>query len=72
MVFKKVGWYEKLNQNSKAKNGHNSYKNLDRAMDSCLLLEIMMVKKCCKFQSNICNGFEKKVNWNKKLNQNSK
>ena len=59
MVLKKVGWYEKLNQNSKVKNGHNSYENIGRVMYYCLLLEVMMVKKCCKFQSNICNGFEK-------------
>ena len=31
-----------------------------------------MMNKCCKFQSNICNGFGKKWNWYKKLNQNSK
>ena len=61
MVLKKnVGWCEKLNQKSKAKNGHNSYKNIDRVMYSCLLLEVMKVKKCCKFQSNICNGLKKK------------
>ena len=64
-----MGCYEKFNQNSKAKNGHNSYKNLDRVMYSCLLLEVMMVKKCCKFQSNICNGFGKKYIGTKNLTE---
>ena len=41
-------------------------------MYSGLLLEVMMVKKCCKFQSNICNGFENKKIGTKKINQNSK
>ena len=58
-----------LNQKYKSKKGHNSYKNLDRVMYSCLLMEVMMVNKCCKFQRNICYGFDKKVNWYKKLNQ---
>ena len=68
---KKVNSYKNLYQNSKSKKGHNSYKNLDRVMYSCLLMEVMMVNKRCKFQSNICNGFDKKMNWYKKLNQNS-
>ena len=59
MVEKKANWYKKkINQNSKSKKGHNSYKNHDRVMYSCLLMEVMMVNKYCKFQSNICNGFE--------------
>ena len=44
------------------KKGHNSYKNLHRFMYSCLLMEVMMVNKCCKFQSNIYTDFDKKVN----------
>ena len=52
------------------KKGNNSYKNLDIFMHSCLLMEVMMVKKCCKFQSNILLSW-KKVNWYKKLNQKS-
>ena len=36
------------------KKGHNSYKHLDRVMYSCMLIEVMMVNKCFKFQSNIC------------------
>ena len=38
-------------------------------MYSCLWMKVMMVNKCCKFQSNICNGFDKTVNWYKTLNQ---
>ena len=34
-------------------------KTLTRVMYFCLLLEVMMTNKYCKFQSNICNGFEK-------------
>ena len=60
VILKKVNWNIRLNRNSKSKKRHNSYKNLDRVMYSCLLIEVMMVKKCCKFQSNICSGFEKK------------
>ena len=66
------GMMVKRFQNSNSKKGINSYKNLDRVVYSRLLIEVMMVNKCCKFQSNICNGFVKKVNWYKKLNQNSK
>ena len=50
----------KFNQHSKSKKGHNSYKKLDRVMSSCLLMEVMMMNKCCKFQSCICNGLDKK------------
>ena len=59
---KKVNWYKKRNQNFKSKKGRNSYKILDRVISSCLLMEVMMLNKCCRFQSNICNGFDKKVN----------
>ena len=51
-----MNWYEKLNQKLKLKKGHNSYKNLDRAVYSSLLME----NKCCKFQNNISSDFEKK------------
>ena len=40
MVLKKVNWYKQLNQNSKSKEGHNSYKDLDRVMYSCLLMGV--------------------------------
>ena len=55
-----MGWYEKLNQNSKWKKGLYSDENMDKVMYSCLLMDVMMVNKCCKFQSNICNSSEKK------------
>ena len=42
------------------KKGHFSCKNLNRVMYSCLLMEVMMLNKCCKFRSHIYNGFEKK------------
>ena len=57
---KNWGGTKNLNQHSKSKKGHNSLKKLDRIMYSCLLMEVMMVNKCGKFQSNICYGFDKK------------
>ena len=58
-----------LTETLKSKKDHNSYKNLDIVMYSCLLMEVLMVNKFCKIQSNIWNGFDKKVNWYKQLNQ---
>ena len=54
------------------KKGNNTDKNLHRVIYSCLIMTIMTVDKNCKFQSNICNGFEKKVEWYEKRNQNTK
>ena len=46
MVFeKKWGGTKILTKNSKSKNGNKCYKNMDRVMFSCLLMEIMMMKK---------------------------
>ena len=57
---KNMVWYKTLNQNSKSKKGHNSYKNLDRVINSCLVMEEMMVNKYYKFEGKICNSFENK------------
>ena len=57
---KQVNWYKQLNQTSRSKKGHNYYKTIDRVLYSYLLMDVLMVNKCCKFQSKICNGFGKK------------
>ena len=44
----------------KSKKGHNSYKNFDRVMYSCLLMEVMKVNQYFKCIRLISNGFEKK------------
>ena len=48
-----------FNQNSKQKKGHNAFKKLDRVMNTCLLIDVMMVDKYCKCISYISNDFEK-------------
>ena len=61
MVLKKSGLVEKLYGNSKLKKGHKSYKNLDTVTYSCLMMQVMIVNKYCKFKSHFFNGFETKL-----------
>ena len=57
--WKKWDGTKNLTKLSNSKKGHTSYIYLDRAMLLCLLMEVMMVNKYCKIQSNISYGLKK-------------
>ena len=54
---------------SKSKRGNNYCKKQDGVMLLAVQGQLMMVNKCCKFQSNSFDSLREKVDLNIKLNQ---